>query len=94
VVGQDPGSEWYTIDTNPLTRYLDAAYMHQDVIEPSNPTLTPSQTFTPPPTVTPAPTLTPSQTPPPSATFTPDLLSTPTPSNTPTFTPTSPMQSA
>lgn len=94
VVGQDEGSEWYTIDTNPLTRRLDEAYMHQDVIEAANPTLTPSRTFTPPPTVTLAPTLTPSITPLPTLTPSRDPRDTDTPTPTITPLPTSPMQSA
>jgi hypothetical protein len=58
VLGQDSGSEFYTIDLNPETRRLELAYMHESVLEPVNPTATPTVTFTPPPTVTPVPTAT------------------------------------
>jgi hypothetical protein len=94
VVGQDEGSEWYTIDTNPFTRRLDDAYMHQDLIRASNPTLTPSRTMTPPPTVTLAPSLTPSITFTPSPLPTRDPRDTDTPTPTYTPSPTYPMQSA
>jgi hypothetical protein len=94
VLGRDPGSDWYTIDTTPETRRPDIGYMREDVIRAVNPTPTPSKTFTPLPTVTPAATLTPSQTltPLPTATRDPRISDTPTP--TPTPTPTLPIVSA
>ncbi|MBN1680472.1 MAG: hypothetical protein JW966_09265 [Anaerolineae bacterium] len=50
--------EWYVIELNPGGAYRDTAYMHESVIEPANPTLTPSITFTPLPTVSPVPSQT------------------------------------
>jgi hypothetical protein len=100
VIGREGDSEWYLIDSNSQTRRLEAAYMHQTVIEAVNPTLTPSQTFTPLPTVTPAPTLsaTPSPTITPNPTRDPRVTETPSPTSTatPTLTPsaTTPLQSA
>jgi hypothetical protein len=87
-----PDSEWYLIDTNPDTRRLNPAYMHESVIQALNPTLTPTQTFTPLPTVTPVPTLspTPSLTPAPTITRDPVITDTPTPTFTPS--PTAPLQ--
>ncbi len=58
VIGREAGSEFYTIDRNPETRRIDLAYMHESVLEPVNPTPTPTVTFTPPPTVTAIPTAT------------------------------------
>lgn len=88
VVGREGETEWYILDTNPLTTRLDAAYMREDLIEPLNPTLTPSQTFTPAPTVTPMPTWTPSLSPTPTLSPTRDerLTDTPTPTLTPSPT--------
>jgi hypothetical protein len=95
VVGEVEASDWYIIDTNPLTRRLDEAYMRNDVIEASNPTPTPSETLTPAPSVTAAPTLTPSNTPTitDTPTLDPDITETPTPSRTPTPPPTRSMGS-
>lgn len=87
VVGQVEASEWYIIDTNPLTRRLDEAYMRNDVIEAANPTLTPSETLTPAPSVTAMPTLTPSASPTITLTPTLDPDITETPTRTPTATP-------
>lgn len=89
-----PNSEWFAIDTDPSTRRLEIAYMHETIIEALNPTLTPSRTPTPAPTVTTTPSLTPSRTwtPAPTATLNPDATDTPTP--TETLTPTPSFQSA
>jgi hypothetical protein len=86
VLGQDTGSEWYTVDGNPDTRRRELAYMHETVIEAVNPTLTPSDTATPLPTVTPAP-LTDTPTPEPTDTPDPNATDTPRPTRTPTLTP-------
>ncbi len=53
------GTEWHLIDTNPATRRIEEGYMHDDIIEPLQPTLTPSITPTPLPTVTRVSTATP-----------------------------------
>jgi hypothetical protein len=81
-------SEWYAIDTNPITRHPELAYMHEDIIQAVNPTLTPTETFTPPPTVTSAPTdiPTPTPLPRPTATRDPRVTDTPTPTLTPSAT--------
>ena len=94
VIGREPESEWYLIDENPDTRRLNAAYMHESVIQAVNPTPTPSDTFTPLPSVTPLPSLspTPSVTPSPTPTRDPSITDTPTPTFTPSITPV--MQSA
>ena len=84
VIGKEPDSDWYVVDDNPLTRRLEAVYMHEDIIRSLNPTLTPSVTFTPAPTVTNTPTFTPSNTP--QITDTPTPNPNVTPSNTPTPT--------
>ncbi|MCB9450529.1 MAG: SH3 domain-containing protein [Anaerolineaceae bacterium] len=86
VIGRpSPESEWYLIDSNPGTRRLEIAYMHESVLRALNPTPTPTDTFTPLPTVTTAPTNTP-----PPATATPLPLPTQeeTPPGLPTITPT------
>ncbi len=85
VVGMEPNTDWYIIDSNPLTRRLEAVYMRNDLIEPRNPTLTPSSTYTPAPSVTPMPSLTPSITVSPTLSPTRDPRASDTP--TPTFTP-------
>lgn len=89
-----PNSEWFSIDTDPQTRRLEVAYMHETIIEALNPTLTPSRTPTALPTVTITPSLTPSLTwtPAPTETLDPDATDTPTP--TVTRTPTPSFQSA
>lgn len=100
VLGRDAGSEWYSIDSNPRTRLLEIAYMHETVIAAVNPTLTPTLSPTPLPTVTPEPSRTPTlsptprptDTPDPDATDTPMPTATPTPSQTPT--PTEALESA
>lgn len=94
VISQYADTEWYLIDFNRRTNRLEEAYMHEDVIEAANPTLTPTDTFTPPPSVTPMPTVPVTETPTPSATNTrnPDDTDTPTPS--PTLTPTVPIINA
>lgn len=88
VISRAPESEWYLIDSNPETRRLNAAYMHESVIEAVNPTPTPSNTFTPNPTVTPLPTNSPttSPSPAPTATRDPRITDTPTPTLTPSPT--------
>lgn len=90
VIAKEPDSEWYVIDENPLTRRLEPAYMHEDIIRALNPTLTPSITWTPAPTVTNTPTYTPSNTPQITDTPTRDPDITPTPTPTPTATDTPP----
>lgn len=85
VVGREGETDWYILDTNPLTSRLDAAYMRQDLIEPLNPTLTPSRTLTLAPTVTATLTFTPSLSPTPTLSPTHDASLTDTP--TPTLTP-------
>ncbi len=89
VVAREPESDWYVIDENPLTRRLEPAYMHEDIISALNPTLTPSVTWTPAPTVTNTPTYTPSNTPQITDTPTanPDIPPTVTPTPTMTDTP-------
>lgn len=86
-----PESEWYIIDSNPGTRRLEIAYMHQSVLRPLNPTSTPSRTFTPLPTVTQAPTttrvpVTATPLPSPTPTRLPGITDTPLPTVTPTPT--------
>lgn len=63
VIARHPQSEWYVIDSNPLTRRLEPVYMHQNIIRPLHPTPTPSKTLTPAPTVTAQPSPTPSAAP-------------------------------
>lgn len=100
VIAREGSSEWYLVDTNPRTRRLERAFMHETVIEAVNPTPTITRTPTPLPTVTDIPTLTPSQTftaaptltTDPNATATPML--TPTPTLTPSPTPTVSFESA
>ncbi|MFN8452774.1 MAG: SH3 domain-containing protein [Anaerolineae bacterium] len=95
VLGQEPGSEWYSIDLNPTTRRIELAYMHETIIEAVNPTLTPSNTYTPsntvspPPTVTPVPSEPPTRTPTPLPSYTrdPRFTNTPIPTLTPSPTP-------
>ena len=55
------GFTWYLIDRDPNTRLIETAYMREDVIEPANPTLTPSVTVLAP-TVTLTYSPTPSET--------------------------------
>ena len=88
VIAKDPDNEWYVLDSNPLTRRLEAVYMHEDLIRALNPTATPTRTFTPTATATATVTIT--------LSFTPTLLPTlelsptaapsrtPRPSRTPT----------
>lgn len=93
-------AEWYVVDGDPRTRRIEFAYMHESVIQATNPTPTPSDTPTPLATVTPVPSDTPSRTPTPvpTATLNPNATDTPTvtPSLTPTttFTPTISFRSA
>ena len=75
VIAHDPDGGWYLIDNNPITRRLEPAYMHEDLLEAVSPTLTPTDTQPPPPTVT----LTPL----------PTATETPLPGQEPTRTPTS-----
>lgn len=81
---------WYLIDTDTLTRRIEAGYMREDLISPVNPTPTPSATALPPPTITRTftPTITPSPLPSPTSedSATPaqdDATETPTPSAEP-----------
>ena len=50
-------ADWYLVDTNPVTRRIDIAYIRNDLVLPANPTPVPSNTFVVPPSVTPLPTL-------------------------------------
>lgn len=83
VITRETESEWYLIDNNPTTRRIEAAYMHEDIIEALNPTMTPTNTLTPAPSVTLEPA---TRTPIPPPTITPDANATETP--TPTASPT------
>jgi len=101
VIDRAPEDEaWYVVDGNPRTRRLDFAYMHETVIQATNPTPTPSDTPTPLATVTPLPSHTPSLTPTPlpTATIDPNATDTPTvtpsPTSTNTLTPTVSFRSA
>ena len=86
VIAREAGSDWYTLDGNPLTRRLEPVYMRQDIIRAVNPTPTPTRTFTPAPTATPSRTPIPSDTPMPSPTAdAPSFTATrPPPTRTPT----------
>jgi hypothetical protein len=75
--------EWYVVDLDDSQFFTTLAYMHESLLRPLNPTLTPSMTMTPLPTVTPTPSRTPLPTPAP--TDTPEASATAT--ITPTFTP-------
>ncbi|MEO8393382.1 MAG: SH3 domain-containing protein [Chloroflexota bacterium] len=94
VLGQDAGSEWYSIDMNPATKRIELGYMNEVLIEAAYPTLTPSITLTPSNTVSPPPTVTNVPTERPSATSTniptatrdPRLTNTPYPTATATPT--------
>ena len=90
VIEREGETEWYLIDTEPRTRRVNAAYMHESIIQAVNPTPTPTQTVTPAPTVTPVPTDTPSITPSPRPSPTRDPNATDTSTPTPTRTPTAP----
>jgi hypothetical protein len=57
ITGGD-GFLWYLIDRDPVTRLIETAYMREDVVEPANPSPTPSITFHPP-TITPTYSATP-----------------------------------
>lgn len=57
VIAKMPDSEWYILDENPLTRRIDRAFMHQDIIRALHPTATPTETQTPTPTATPTHTI-------------------------------------
>ena len=94
VIELEVSGEWYLIDSNPRTRRIDVAYIHESIVEALNPTLTPSLTFTPLPTVTDIPTHTPTITPSPAPTDTLDPNATPTTTPTPSSTPTAPAQNA
>jgi len=87
-------TDWYLIDFNQRTNRLEEAYMHSDVIDAANPTLTPTDTFTPPPSVTPEPTQPTTNTPTPTATHTRNPGDTDTPTPSPTLTPTVPILNA
>ncbi|MDX2162783.1 MAG: hypothetical protein SF162_15800 [bacterium] len=89
VLGQDAGSEWYTVDGNPDTRRRELAYMHESVIEAAFPTETPTATLTPSitPTIMPSPTISPTETAEPTDTPDPNVSPTRRPSRTPSPTP-------
>jgi hypothetical protein len=63
------GFTWYMIDRDPVTRLIETAYMREDVIEPANPSPTPSITVIPP-------TITESYSPTPTASTTPSATAT------------------
>jgi hypothetical protein len=88
VLGMEPDGQWYSIDFNPSTRRIELGYMNVVLIEPMNPTLTPSITPTPSNTVSPAPTVTNVPTKPPTRTPTPFPTDTLNPNwtKTPTIT--------
>jgi hypothetical protein len=86
VMQRVPGTDWYLIDRDAITRRIEEGYMREDLIRALNPTPTPSDTATLPPTITATYTPTRTLTPTPASTNTPDPNSTPTP--TPTLTPT------
>lgn len=71
--------EWFLIDRDPRTRRIDEGYIFQTLLQPVNPTPTPTSTFRPAPTIT----LTPTNTPTPTPSATPTATLTPTPSRTP-----------
>lgn len=89
VISKQTGSEWYVVDSNPLTRRLEAVYMHEDIIRALNPTPTPTPTFTPSPTPSPSPTFTRSPTPLPFPTRLQNTRETPSITPRPTITLTS-----
>ena len=64
--------EWFVVELNPGGAFRDIVYMHESVVEATNPTPTPTVTFTPLPTVSPAPSDTPTRTPIPSPTSPPE----------------------
>lgn len=80
-------SDWFIVDLDDSQFFTTLGYMHESLLQPVNPTPTPSITSTPLPTLTPLPSNTPLPTPAPSNT--PDLATpaTPTPSFTPSPTP-------
>lgn len=83
VYARAPGNpEWYIVELNPGGAYRDTVYMHESVIEPVNPTPTPSMTFTPLPTISPTPSFTPSPTVITTPTDTPDQTISPSPAPT------------
>jgi hypothetical protein len=95
VYGPAPSATgWYEVNMNPDSPLPQVGYMHGSVIEPINPTKTPTKTFTPLPTVTPVPSATqqPTGTPPPTNTSNPAAPATWT--LTPTVTPRPPVESA
>lgn len=63
VIGLEAGTNWYLIDLEPATRFIDRAYMREDLLRPLNPTATPTPSPPPPPTITLTPTWTPTETP-------------------------------
>jgi len=68
VIQQEPGTEWYLVDRNPLTQRIEPAYMRQDLLRPRDPTPTPSPTPQPLATITPTSTATSTVTPKPTET--------------------------
>lgn len=89
VYGRSPDNpEWYVVELNPNGAYRNTVYMHESVIEPVNPTPTPTVTHTPLPTVSPTPSFTPPPVVTSTPTPTPNPATPPTPTPTPILTPT------
>jgi len=81
------GALWYLIDTEPVTRRIETAYVREDVIRALNPTATPTDTAPPPPTITLTRTASPTATHTPTPTLLPGTQPTTDPNITPTATP-------
>lgn len=77
VIQREGATDWYLIDRNTITTRIEVGYMRDDLIEPLNPTPTPSNTAPPPPSIT--PTFTPSATLTPTITPTSEATATPEP---------------
>ncbi|MCA9885682.1 MAG: SH3 domain-containing protein [Anaerolineae bacterium] len=77
VIQREGSSDWYLIDRNTITNRIEVGYMRDDLVDPLNPTPTPSDTMPPPPSIT--PTFTPSITPIPTITPTSQAALTPVP---------------
>ena len=88
VIAKEPNSDWYVLDSNPLTRRLEAVYMHEDIIRALNPTPTQTPTPTPSTTPSPSPTFTRSPTPTPLPTRRQITRDAPSITPRPTITPT------
>lgn len=61
VIAREPGTEWYLIDLDPSSRFIDRGYIRADLVQSRDPTPTPTNTIGPAPTVTLTPSWTPSQ---------------------------------